>query len=174
MAADVTLRVAGVGSALAAAVFAAAATAANPGPIPVDPGGPNMPAASATLSTTRAGAKPVALTLKLHYEMVCNQPGLGKAIVTLPQASFVPAHIDSAAVLVNGKPAPAVTVSGHDVSITMPMKRPGVSCMVMGPGTLTLTLTRAARLGNPARAGTYTIRARRNTRSFQADVHISA
>ena len=132
-----------------------------------------MPATSASLSTTQAGAKPVALTLKLHYEMVCNQPGLGKAIVTLPQASSVPARIDSAAVLVNGKPAPAVSVSGHDVSITMPARR-GVTCMVMGPGTLTLTLTRAAGLGNPAQAGTYTIRARRNTRTFQAKVHISA
>jgi hypothetical protein len=133
-----------------------------------------MPATAATLSTTKAGAKPVALTLKLHYEMVCNQPGLGKAIVDLPQASSVPARIDSAAVLVNGKPAPAVSVSGHDVSITMPARRSGVSCMIVGPGTLTLTLTRAAGLGNPARAGAYTIHVRRNTQSFQANVHIFA
>ena len=116
----------------------------------------------------------MALTLKLHYEMVCNQPGLGKTIVTLPQAASIPTRIDSAAVLVNGKPAPAVSVSGHDVSVTMPTKRPGVSCMVMGPGTLTLTLTRAAGLGNPAQAGTYTIRAQRNARTFRAEVHISA
>jgi hypothetical protein len=133
-----------------------------------------MPPASASLSTVQAGAKPVALTLKLHYEMVCSQPGLGKAIVLLPKASFVPARIDSAAVLVNGKPAPAVSVSGHDVSITMPTRQSGVTCMIMGPGTLTLVLTRAAGIGNPAQAGTYTIYARRNTRSFQAEVHISA
>jgi hypothetical protein len=133
-----------------------------------------MPATSASLSTAKAGAKPVALTLKLHYEMVCDQPGLGKAIVSLPTASSVPQRIASAAVLVNGKPAPAVTVSGHDVSITMPARRSGVTCMLVGPGTLTLTLTRAAGLGNPAKAGAYTIRVRRNTRSFRAGVHISA
>jgi hypothetical protein len=170
----VDIRVAGVCSLIVAAATAAAATAANPGPAPVNPGGPDMPATSVTLSTARAGAKPVALTLKVHYEMVCNQPGLGKALVQLPQASSVPAHIDSADVLVNGKPAPAVTVSGHDISITMPAKRSGVTCMVMGPGTLTLSLTRAAGLGNPAKAGAYTIRVRRNTQSFQAAVHISA
>jgi len=133
-----------------------------------------MPATAATLSTTKAGAKPVALTLKLHYEMVCDQPGLGKATVLLPQASSVPARIDRAAVLVNGKPAPAVSVAGHDISITMPAKPSGATCMVMGPGTLTLTLTRAAGLGNPARAGAYTIRVRRNKQSFQANVDISA
>ena len=133
-----------------------------------------MPATAAALSTTKAGAKPVALTLKVHYEMQCNQPGLGKALVQLPQASSVPARIDRAAVLVNGTPAPAVSVSGHDVSITMPARRSGVTCMIMGPGTLTLTLTRAAGLGNPARAGAYMIRVHRNAQTFQAAVHISA
>jgi hypothetical protein len=170
----VAIRVAGVCSLFVAAATAATASAANPGPIPVDPGGPNIPATSASLSTAKAGAKPVALTLKLHYEMVCNQPGLGKAIVILPAASSVPERIPGAAVLVNGKPAPAVSVSGHEVSITMPARRSGVTCMVMGPGTLTLTLTRAAGLGNPAKAGAYMIRVHRNTQSFQADVNISA
>ena len=133
-----------------------------------------MPATTATLSSTRAGARPVALTLKLHYEMVCGQPGAGKAIVSLPADTAVPSRIDSSAVLVDGKPTPSVTVSGHDVSIAMPLRRPGVTCMIVGPGTLTLTLTRAAGLGNPKSAGAYTIRVRRNTQSFQAAVHISA
>jgi hypothetical protein len=168
---DVNARVTGVGLLLAAAALAAPATAATP---PVGPGGPNRPAATASLSTPRAGAKPVALTLKLRYDMICGQPGAGKAVVTLPSASAVPRRIDSSAVLVNGKPSPAVSVSGHDVSIAMPLKRPGVSCMVVGPGTLTLTLTRAAGLGNPARAGTYAIRAHKNAQAFVASVAIAA
>lgn len=133
-----------------------------------------MPAATASLAPATAGAEPVALTVKVHYEMVCGQPGLGTAVVTLPEAAAVPSTIDESAALVNGKPTPHISVSGHDVTITLPPRRPGVTCMVMGPGTLTLTLTRAARLANPKSPGTYTIRIRRGSRSFQARVHISA
>lgn len=143
-------------------------------PIPVNPGGPNMPASTATLSSAKVGAKPVALTVKLHYEMVCGYPGQGTVVVTLPNAAFVPTRMDSTAVLVNGKAAPTVGVSGHHVSITLPPRPKGVQCMVVGPGTLTMTLTRAAGLGNPKSAGTYTIRVRRNTSTFRADVEISA
>lgn len=168
-------RVAGVGIALAAATAAATASAAVPiQPIPINPGGPNRPATTATLSSTKAGAKPVALTLTVHYEMICGQPGLGKAIVSLPEAAAVPRAIDGAAVLVNGRPSPAVSVSGHEVAIAMPLKRHGVSCMSIGPGTLTLLLTRAAGIGNPHAAGTYMIHVRRNTLSFAASVAISA
>jgi hypothetical protein len=178
----VNARVIGVGCALAAALAAASASAATPPPvqpipiqpIPVNPGGPNRPATTATLSSAKAGAKPVALTLRVHYEMICGEPGAGRAVVSLPAASAVPRTIDGAAVLVNGKPAPSVSVSGHKVSIAMPPKRPGVTCMVVGPGTLTLTLTRAAGIGNPATAGTYTIRVRRNRLAFTAKVAISA
>src|SRR5581483_6766496 len=112
---DVSARVIGVGCALAAAIAAASASAATPPkpipiqPIPVNPGGPNRPATTATLSSAKAGAKPVALTLKVHYEMVCGQPGLGKAIVSLPDAAVVPKTIDTASVLVDGKQAPAVS-----------------------------------------------------------------
>lgn len=164
-------RVAVTGCALAAALSAAAASAATP---PIDPGGPNIPAPSATLSSAKAGVKPVALTLRVHYEMVCGNPGRGEAIVALPKAAFVPAQIEGSAVLVDGKHSPSVGVSGHAVSIAMPPPRPGVSCMVVGPGTLTLTLTRAAGIGNPKAAGTYTIRVSRDTRSFQTRVKISA
>lgn len=132
------------------------------------------PAASAAVAPATAGAKHVALTVKVHYEMVCGQPGVGTAVVTLPTAVAVPSRIAESAALVNGKPAAHVSVSHHAVTITMPPRRPGVTCMVMGPGTLTLTLTHAAGLANPKSAGTYTIRVQRGTRSFQARVHISA
>jgi len=159
------------------AVMATAATPPGPiQPIPVNPGGPNRPAppaATASLSSTRAGAKPVALTVKVHYQMVCGQPGPGTAILTLPAAASVPGTIGSSAVLVNGKPATAVAVSGHDVSITLP-RRKGITCLAIGPGTLTLTLTKSAGLGNPAASGTYAIRVRHNALSFKASVDISA
>lgn len=116
----------------------------------------------------------MSLTVKLRYEMVCGDPGRGQAIVTLPDAAFVPGRIDRAAVLVNGKPTSAVRVSGHDVSIAMPPRHKGISCMSIGPGTLTLELTRRAGLGNPKAAGMYTIHVRHNADAFEAGVHISA
>jgi hypothetical protein len=174
----VKVHVSGVGFALAAALSAAAtAAAASPpvGPVPVSPvTTPNNLPTTATLSSTRAGAKPVELTLKVRYEMVCGQPGTGQAIVTLPAEAIVPGRIVPSAVLVDGKIAPSVSVSGHDVSIGMPPRPHGVSCLVVGPGTLTLTLTRAAGIGNPKAAGTYTIRVRRNTKEFRARVNVSA
>ena len=132
-----------------------------------------MPATTARLSSTKAGAKPVTLTLEVHYEMVCGQPGLGKAVVSLPAAAVVPAAIGTASVLVNGKPAPAVSTSGHSVSISLPLHH-GVTCMIVGPGTLTLTFMRSAGLGNPLKAGSYTIRVQRRTQTFRASVQISA
>ena len=156
------------------------ATAATPPgpiqPVPVNPGGPNRPAqppASASLSSTKAGAKPVELTLKVHYQMVCGQPGPGTVVVGLPLAMSVPRSIRSSAVLVNGKPALSVAVSGHDVTVTLP-KRKGVTCLVIGPGTLTLTLTRSAGIGNPASKGTYAVHVRHGSSSFTARVAISA
>lgn len=133
-----------------------------------------MPAASAALSSAKAGARPVALTVKVHYEMVCGYPGRGRAVVTLPKAAFVPSRMSASSVLVNGKPAPSVEVTGHDVAVAMPPRPGGVSCLVVGPGTLTMTLTRAAGLGNPKASGTYVIRIRRDARSFRTSVEISA
>ena len=124
-------------------------------------------------SSTKAGAKPVAVTVSVHYQMICGQPGRGTAVVSFPGAADVPRSIERSAVLVNGKPAPAVSVSGHDVTIAMPLPR-GVTCLSIGPGTLTLTLTPRARIGNPKAPGTYTIRVRRDARVFGAHVRISA
>lgn len=140
-------------------------------PIPINA---NEPATTATLSSTKAGARPVELTIAVHYEMVCGQPGPGLAVVTLPAAATVPRSIAHSAALVNGKPSPSVAVSGHAISIAMPLKRPGVTCMVVGPGTLTLRLTRAAGIGNPKSAGRYTIRVLRNKLVFKTSVAISA
>lgn len=157
-----------------AAATASAATPPKPiQPIPVNPGGPNVPAASATLSSAKAGAKPVALTVTVHYEMVCGQPGPGTAVLTLPHAAFVPGTVPAAAVMVNGKPAEAVHVSGHDLSVTLPRHR-GVTCYVMGPGTLRITLTKAAGIGNPSARGRYPIHVHRKALAFTANVDISA
>jgi len=159
------------GAAFASAVAVILVPAAAGAAVPVGP----TPGSgiTATLSSSKAGTKPVVLTLRLRFEMVCGQPGPGTAVVILPAAATVPASIDASAVLVNGKPTSFVDVSGHDVTIAMPTHK-GITCLSIGPGTLTLVLTRAAGIGNPGSAGTYMIRVHRRTLEFAAPVHITA
>jgi hypothetical protein len=151
--------------ALVAAVAAAAAGAAPP--VAAEAGPP--PTVVATPS--RAAAQPVALTLKLHYEMVCGRPGKGPLVVTLPSAMRVPSAIARGAVLLQGKAPPSVDVAGHVVTIGIPVPT-GISCFSITMGTLATTFTRAARLGAPMRAGTYPVAARIGRHSFTARLSI--
>jgi hypothetical protein len=43
---------------------------------------------------------------------------------------------------------------------------------VIGPGTIKIRFTRAAKLGNPRKAGRYTVRASIGTQDFSARVRI--
>ena len=45
-------------------------------------------------------------------------------------------------------------------------------CDVIGPGRLTIAFNRSAGLGNPARAGAYTISATRQAAAFSARIAI--
>ena len=113
------------------------------------------------MSPDRAGHR-ATLTLKLRYEMTCGQPGPGPVIVHLPAKMGVPQRLAGG----NGtKQAPA-TVSGHYVTVQLP-KRPPVTCMSIGPGTLTLTLVGVR---NPATAGTYLVRAHIGEHAFTAQL----
>jgi hypothetical protein len=112
------------------------------------------------VSPDRTGHR-ATLTLKLHYEMTCGQPGPGPVFVYLPKKMGVPQR------LVGTKQAPA-TVSGHVVTVQLP-KPPAVTCMSIGPATLTLTLVGVR---NPATAGTYVVRARLHEHAFTAKLAI--
>jgi hypothetical protein len=115
--------------------------------------------ATATVAPNRAGHR-ATLTLKLNFEMTCGQPGRGPVIVHLPAKMGVPQRLVGG----NGtKQAPA-TVSGHDVTVQLP-KPSAVTCMSIGPSTLTLTLVGVR---NPATAGTYVVRARLREHVFAA------
>ncbi len=74
---------------------------------------PTRPAsASVTLSSSHAGARPVALTLRLRYDMQCARPGPGPLVVTFPAAELLPAHIATRDVSVDGEPATHLARSG--------------------------------------------------------------
>lgn len=146
--------------ALVSALLAACTSAAAaPTPLPSS--------AAVILSSERAGARPVALTLKLTYEMQCGYPGPGPVLIDFPKQERVPGVLASSRVLVDGHRARAVGVSGHTVSVGL-APPPQIMCDVIGPGRLTILFTRAAGFGNPVRAGRYTITATRGTSAFSA------
>jgi hypothetical protein len=105
------------------------------------------------------------LTLKLHYEMTCGQPGAGPAVVQLPTRMKV---LPTLAVSVNGKRMPTTTAPTNAVKVELP-RPPAITCMSIGMGTLTLEL---AGVRNPASAGTYFVHARVRDRSFVAQLAV--
>jgi hypothetical protein len=120
-------------------------------------------ALSVAISPHTAGARPVLITLETHYEMQCGWPGPGALLVRFPAGMTLPATLVARSAIVNGKPVtPREVVALHGgartVAVALP-KRPQIMCDSIGPGTLTVAFTRAARLGNPHAAGSYVLRA---------------
>jgi hypothetical protein len=115
-------------------------------------------AASVALSTAKAGARPVTLSLQLRYEMQCARPGPGPLVIAFPAAERLPSQLDPADVLVNGHPATQVERNGRVVSVALPIQH-GPLCDVIAPATLKVVFTRSAGLGNPMVAGTYSLTA---------------
>jgi len=129
--------------------------------------------AAITVSPPRAGATAVVVKLVLGYEMQCGYPGPGPVVVTLPPGERVGRTLARSAVVVDGRPAVSVAVSGRTVTIGL-APAPQVMCDVIGPGRLTVLFLASAGLGNPPRAGSYTVRAARGSASFSAVFSISA
>ena len=127
---------------------------------------------TATLSNTHAGARPVVLTLALRTELQCGRLVGGALMVRLLAQERVPARVAAKAVLVGGKPAGAVAVAGHTLTVSIP-RPPVVMCDVIGPGTVKLVLTRAANLGNPKAAGSYPLVVTRGADQFKTTFKIS-
>jgi hypothetical protein len=130
-----------------------------------------VPSATVVLSTYRAGARPVAVTVRLRYEMQCGWPGPGPLTIRLPAAMPVPLAIPPAAVLIDGKPAKRVGGSGHGIVLDLP-PRSQILCDVIAPGTLTIALTRAATLENPKTPGAYRLHATKGSLAFVATLTI--
>lgn len=115
------------------------------------------------LSSDHPAARPVALKLKFSSILECGRPIGPPITVALPTADQVPSRISARNVLVNGTAPESVAVSGHVVTIKV--ARPEVICTVLSRGSVTIAFTRAAKLGNPANAGTYRVSVRRGTQN---------
>ena len=148
---------------------AAAAGTTSPAATPVAP----TSSASLQVSNARAGARPVALTLKLHYEMQCGQPGRGSLVVSLPAAAKLPTSFAGTAALLNGKKVSLKAGPGKTLRAALPAP-PKLICDVIGPGTLTLVVPRTANIGNPAAPGTYPVTARAGIHAFRTTLTVTA
>jgi hypothetical protein len=115
------------------------------------------------LSNSHPSARQVAVKLEFSAILECGRPIGPPMTVTLPSAERVPSKIAARDVLVSGSAAESVTVSRRVVTIKV--ARPEVICTVLSRGLVTIALTRAAKLGNPATAGTYRVFVHRGTQN---------
>jgi hypothetical protein len=104
-----------------------------------------------------AGARPVAITIVARYEMQCGWPGRGRLVVRFPAGMRIPVTPPAGSARVDGSAVTPV-VSQRSIAVALP-KRPQIMCDSIGPGTLTVTFTRAVELGSPKAAGSYVLRA---------------
>jgi hypothetical protein len=144
-----------------AALVAAAASAARS---PAHP-------ASITLSSSKAGAKNVGLTLRMPTVLQCGRPRGGPVALTLPAAVHVPRTIALAAVTVNGKAPSIVSVKGHVVTVGLPVPH-GMICDSLVDGVLQLQIAPKASLRNPTKAGKYSVTVQQGHESYVVAVTV--
>jgi hypothetical protein len=101
------------------------------------------------------------LSLNLHYEMVCGQPGRGPVVVRLPPGF----RLSRLQVSARGEARP-FTLAGRTVTIGL-AKPPQITCMSITEGTLPIRIA-----GVHAPAGTYVIRAAVNANTFTAPLRV--
>jgi hypothetical protein len=129
------------------------------------------PAATA-LSSSKAGAKHVVLTISFRTELQCGRlMGSRTLAVTLPAKVKVPATVAPAAVTVGGKAVSSVGVAGRAVTISLPPPR-GMMCDSITTGLTKIVFLPAAGLGNPRAPGTYAVRVVHGADAFAAPLKI--
>ena len=111
--------------------------------------------ASVAVSSSSAGARPVALTVTIGTDLRCGRLNGPSVAVRLPAAARVPRTVPRSAVLVGGAAAGRVSVVGHTVTAYLPTGRP--VCNTIAPGVVHVVITRAANIGNPPAPGRYAV-----------------
>jgi hypothetical protein len=159
--------VVGPGVTTTAMAGSSSTTMGAPTPSPLATGASLVP------SSSNAGARPVSLTLKLHYEMQCGNPGRGSLVVVLPAQMRLPTRFQANVAWLDGKRIAMTRGTGASLRVVLPPP-PQVMCDLIGPGTLTLLVTKAADIGNPVAAGAYAVSARAGTHAFNTTLTIAA
>jgi hypothetical protein len=112
-------------------------------------------AATARLSTSRPGARPVALVVTFRTELRCGRFAHDALSIRLPARARVPAAVPASAVSVGQRRAARVRVAGDVLTVELAAPKGVATCMVISEGPVTVAVSRAAGLGNPPRAGAY-------------------
>ncbi|HST19037.1 MAG TPA: hypothetical protein VLK36_15335 [Gaiellaceae bacterium] len=128
-------------------------------------------AASVQLSSVKAGADDVALTVRLQSVLRCGQPTGGAVVVSLPKAAHVPGSIARTSVRVNGKAPSKVSVAATTVTVSLPVVH-GITCDSMTDGVVQVAFAASAALGNPAHAGTYAVGVRQAKAAHSVSIAI--
>ena len=127
---------------------------------------------TAVLSSNKAGATHVGLTLSLRTELQCGRlMGSRPLVLTLPSAARVPNAIATSDVLVGGRAAGRVTVAGHTITIGQAPPR-GMLCDSIRFGLVKVVITPAAGLGNPKTARAYMPRVTHGAEAWVLPVRI--
>ncbi len=149
---------------VAAAVLASSAYAVSPPIRHLPVGGPTTtPGAklTVTLSSSRAGAKHVTVTLAYSASLRCGHPAGG--MLLLPAGVSVAPKSE---VLLNGALVKA-TVGAHTV-VVLPAARSMCTSTAVGPVTMKLT-----GVANPAKSGTYTVKFVSSAKTYAGSFDVS-
>jgi hypothetical protein len=131
------------------------------------------PAATVVDSSPFARTRPVALTYRMPAELQCGHLRASSVRLELPRAMSVPRIIVPRRIRVNGETARSVETSGH--TIVIGIRQPsGIQCDAISTGTLTVTITGGAGLGNPPAAGLYAFRITVGTTTAAPRLRISS
>jgi hypothetical protein len=122
------------------------------------------------LSTARAGAANVRLTVQVPAALRCGRP-TGTLGIGFPKTETVPAAIGTGDVTVNGRKAAKVAVAGTSMVVTAPGTK-GASCFSLVLGKMTVVVAAGAGLRNPSKPGTYVVRVHRLSATYRAKVRI--
>jgi hypothetical protein len=130
--------------------------------------------ATATLSSGKAGAKHVTMTVAFRSELQCGRlMGSRTLALTLPAKAHVAAMIPASAVTVGAKAAGTVVVAGRVVTVTMPAPH-GMMCDSITMGVVKVVFAPAAAFANPGTPGAYTVRVAHGSEIFAAPLKIHA
>jgi hypothetical protein len=162
-----TLGLAGALVLTVAALVPASASPASGKPMPI---GTSTP--SAKLSSTKAGARHVVLTVQFPAFLQCGKPR-GPVNVVLPSAAPAPPKpMAVAAVRIDNLAPTTVVVTGRSITITLVPH--GITCDSIVDGTAKVVFGAAAGLVNPSKPGTYNVLVKHSGASYKAPVTITA
>ena len=160
----------GLAGALVLAVAALVPGSASPASGKPTPIGTSTP--SAKLSSTKAGARHVVLTVQFPAFLQCGKPR-GPVNIVLPSAEPPPPkRIAVAAVRIDNLAPTTVVVAGRSITITLVPH--GITCDSIVDGTAKVVFGAAAGLVNPSTPGTYNVLIKHSSTWYKAPVTITA